>query len=460
MMTAVIDREQALCLFMKLDAPMVAFDAPRKWVQIARAGKYKGHPAGGFKFDSEAFATIVANFDAQKNPVPVKYGHPSGEDTGAPVPAVGWIHQLEARGNGTELWAYVEFTSDAAALIREGKYRYCSVVVDVEAIHRETAEEIGPELLELGLVNNPFIDGMEPIRLSRSAQKGTRKMSIKDVIKEALKALPDDASVEQLMAFIQAKAALEQAVAGPGGAPEDEKKAAAATEGETVVKAAADDPRSSSPESSEADSGQGMAGGADVMSAIADALGIDKAAAESLLQERLGELIAWLKGEATAEASAAPAGEATAEQVGVVANSRIKALSKQLTDKDAELRKLSARVEALEFEKVEARIDRAIEAGQLLDVEREKIVKLARVAPHLLDEFLAKPPAVPTGDKYQPRKATASNITESGEEDEGYRAMRVALSAANLLPKDKEESHKLIVASLSRRNSKRREERV
>lgn len=449
-----IDRDDALRLFMKLDAPLVAYDAPRKWVQIARAGNYKGHPSGAFSFDAGSFERIVANFDAQRNPVPVKYGHPDGESDGRPVPAVGWIHDLEARGDGSQLWAFVEFTADAAQLIREGKYRYCSVVVDVAAIHRETAKEIGPELLELGLVNNPFIDGMEPIRLSRT-KKGIAFMKTwRDLVKEAMKDLPTESSTEQFMAYMSAKAALEKTIEGTGAAEDPAKAAAAPVE---PVALAATTPPGDTPADDASQGGGGAPGG--VLDALAAALGVDVAAVEGLLTERMADLVAWLKGEPMMEVAATP-DAATAADVSVVANSRIGALSKQIADRDDSSKKLMARIEALEFEKVEARIDGAIKSGQLLDVERDRIVALARKAPELLDSFLSKEPAVPTGDAVQSRKATAPAIIESGSEDESFAAMHVALSAAKLLPKDPKEAREFVSKKLLALSKNRREERA
>lgn len=58
--------------------------------------------------------------------IPVDYEHQSEKETSKPlpVPAAGWIKQLEVRSNG--IWARVEWTSKATELIRNREYRYLS----------------------------------------------------------------------------------------------------------------------------------------------------------------------------------------------------------------------------------------------------------------------------------------------------------------------------------------------
>lgn len=144
--------------------PLVADNAPRTWIDLAYEGEWRGHPSGDFAFTREVFANIVSRFNEQKNPIPLTYEHPV-KDAGLPIRAAGWIHQLAIKG--THLWALVEFTPAAAAMVRNGEYRYCSVVVDFESVDRRSGEEVGPELYEVGLTNTPFLDGQRAIELSR-----------------------------------------------------------------------------------------------------------------------------------------------------------------------------------------------------------------------------------------------------------------------------------------------------
>lgn len=143
--------------------PLVADGAPRTWMDLAYVGEWKGHQAGDFKFTNEVFANIVARFEEQKNPIPITYEHPE-KWMGTPVVAAGWIHELAIKDG--HLWGLAEFTPKATDMIKQGEYRFCSVVVDFASIDRKSGDEVGPELYEVGLTNTPFLDGQKPIALS------------------------------------------------------------------------------------------------------------------------------------------------------------------------------------------------------------------------------------------------------------------------------------------------------
>lgn len=143
--------------------PLVSDNSARAWVEFAYAGEWKGYHGGAFTFDKSKFNSMIRNFNAQANPLPLTYEHPE-PGNGQPVPAAGWIHALELRGDS--LWGYCEFTPRAADMIKNGEYRFCSVVVSDESIDRVSGEEAGPTLFEVGLTNSPFLDDQIPIRLS------------------------------------------------------------------------------------------------------------------------------------------------------------------------------------------------------------------------------------------------------------------------------------------------------
>lgn len=149
-----------------LKSTLLGEDAPKCWVHLTVFGEWNGHGAGYFAFDREVLERICDNFERQKNTVTWTYEHPE-KWTGAPVPSAGRTRQLQIRGDGSKdtdgLWALVEWTATAAEMIRAGEYKYCSVVVDLEARDRVTNEPIGCELREVGLTDTPFIDGQQPI---------------------------------------------------------------------------------------------------------------------------------------------------------------------------------------------------------------------------------------------------------------------------------------------------------
>ena len=168
-------------LTLRAKMPLVAPDSARAWIELAYEGEWKGHPAGEFTFDLDVFRRICTRFDAQDNPIPLTYGHPD-HGNGQPIPGAGFILALEIREGS--LWGFAEFTPRAAEMIRQGEMRFCSVVVDLGAIDRESGEEVGPEMYEVGLTNTPFLDGQKPIQLARKRpmKAAPRKLSTNYVV--------------------------------------------------------------------------------------------------------------------------------------------------------------------------------------------------------------------------------------------------------------------------------------
>lgn len=144
--------------------PLIRSDSPTSWTEMAKLGDYRGHWAGDFNFTPETFAAFVRNFEAQENAIPVKYGHPMGEDT----PAAGWIHEMAIGKLGRPDWicGLVEWTDKAAQHIRDGEFRFTSIVFDTVVPNRVTGEDQGPTIFELGLVGSPFMDGQTPLSLA------------------------------------------------------------------------------------------------------------------------------------------------------------------------------------------------------------------------------------------------------------------------------------------------------
>jgi phage I-like protein len=140
----------------------------RSWVQVAKVGTYKGHPAGDFEFDSDVFDQMIANHAANPNGiVPFDYEHGS-EAMGTSVyqdgaPAVGWIIQLENRGD-EGLYAFVGWVDEeCVGYIRKGRYKFVSPAVVFGAVHPETGKDMGPVLVSAAVTNRPFLQGMRPL---------------------------------------------------------------------------------------------------------------------------------------------------------------------------------------------------------------------------------------------------------------------------------------------------------
>ena len=391
--------------------PLVSEDSDRTWVHIATIGEWKGHHAGSFSFDVGTFKSFKRLFEAQTNSIPLTYEHPERGD-GQPVPAAGWIHELEIRG--PDLFALVEFTKTSGDMVRAGEYRFCSGVFDFESTDRKSGEAAGPELLEVGLTNNPFLDGLDAIQLSRvraatnpADARRSLSMSDADLMKAVLKELGPDASLAQMQRLFDAKKVIEQIKNGEDPdapveeAPAEEAAASAAPPAdavelaevveaapvpEEVVEAAEDELLPADPAATAA-----------LVAAVETASGMDLAGALALIQERADEFAAFFTG---AEPDAAADAAGLSDVVSDAAKATVAAANRTVKLKDAEVVKLTSRVAELEHVGQCRLIDDAIKLGHVLPADRDKMVKLAKTAPGLLGDFLgsaADDPAVPTG---------------------------------------------------------------
>lgn len=171
----------------KLFASLVALAASESgnqvWIHCASVGEWSGHPAGAFKFTREVFDRIIANAADRSTAINCDYEHQTFRkgQSGA-VPSSGRIIKLERRGD--ELWALAELTPRAVQLVRDGEYRSCSPVIEFESKDRRSGKDIGPEMLSLALTNDPFQDGLQPIRLTRSADMADEEKKPEDEKKE------------------------------------------------------------------------------------------------------------------------------------------------------------------------------------------------------------------------------------------------------------------------------------
>ncbi len=139
------------------------------WIQLAKVGTFRGHPAGPFELTPAIFTEICANFNATANlRIPIDFEHaseqPSAEGSipqeGAP--AQGWITQLDNRGMDG-LWGLVEWLEPARSYILDRKYRYFSPAIRFGAKDRVSGRPIGARMTSGALTNSPFLDGLAPL---------------------------------------------------------------------------------------------------------------------------------------------------------------------------------------------------------------------------------------------------------------------------------------------------------
>ena len=344
-------------------------DTRTSWIDIAGPGVWSGHPDGPFELTAEAFASCIAAFDAQKNPIVVDYDHASlrvNPDGGAP--ASGWVQALEMRGD--RLWACVEWTARAAGAIRGGEHRFCSGVFDFAAVDRKSGKTIGACVLDsIALTNKPFIDGQQPIALT----------------------------------------------AGRTVCATDEPPPSARPLEKTM-------PEETPPPAQVDDAGKMLA------ARLMEATGMDAAALLAALDAKLEAVVAALKGEAAAAAppapaAAAPAAVAPASDVAAL-TAQVAALSAQLGAKDAELVPLRASAAKLADDALVAEVDAAIAGRRIQPPAREHFVKLAREAPASFRAILATLPAGLTGPGTAPAIAPPSQA-HAGDKDATRRELTV-----------------------------------
>jgi phage I-like protein len=446
-------------IYLRSQLPLIGEKSTKSWVQVAVLGDWKGHPAGPFEFTRKTFSKIIANFEAQKNSVPLTYEHPE-RVSGQPIPAAGWIHELKAENDS--LYAYVEFTPRATQLIKDGEYRFCSVVVVFSDIDRVSGEEVGPSLYEVGLTNTPFIDGMNPIKLSRVTGRrelSTSKQRKLSMDSQAILAeirqilgLPEDSKPEALMKALEGLGLIASAQSGeeeaePEKEPEPIKEEMSATEEAPAeeVKASEPPPAVEAAEDKLAPEAEANAD-AEVLAMLKEKSGMDAIALMAAISDNLEAVISAIGG-AKAEGTPADEGasEAATEAVIGASKARVAAMSKQLENRATEIEKLSKRIGELELAATERKIDDSIKLGHVLDKDRDKLVKLARTAPELLDDFLGSAKESPAVSQEK-----ITRRSPSGADDSDINENTIAIFERQLsnIIKDKRELRKASIAAI------------
>lgn len=152
-------------------AAFAAARAPR-WNQIAKTGKFLGHPAGPFEMTPATFAEIERNYrTVDLGHVALDFEHASeAEATSGTIPvdgapAQGWVLDLDNRGDAG-LWGLIKFLEPALSYVMAGKYRAFSPAIRFGAKHPETGKPIGARLTSVALTNTPFLRGLAPLTAS------------------------------------------------------------------------------------------------------------------------------------------------------------------------------------------------------------------------------------------------------------------------------------------------------
>lgn len=128
-------------------------------IPFFRLGSWKHPKYGEIKADKKFLADLIRNFKdgVLGRPVFVRLGHDrDNKTTFGDVPAEGWVKDIVERDG--ILCAIAEpTTSEAADLVRSGRYRFASAEYDPNFVDKETGKRVGPVLITIALTNEPFL---------------------------------------------------------------------------------------------------------------------------------------------------------------------------------------------------------------------------------------------------------------------------------------------------------------
>jgi hypothetical protein len=161
-----------------------------KWIQLCAAGSYvyRGEPV---TITPATFDQMIANFRAHPSydaGARNLFGKPSAEvaplvlagrfgvvalnfdhpPLGGPRPGSGWILELDRRDG--ELWGLCWFGERAYAGMLSREWSWTSIEWTGATADPKTGKDIGAYLSGVALTNDPFIQGMQPIQMSRCAE--------------------------------------------------------------------------------------------------------------------------------------------------------------------------------------------------------------------------------------------------------------------------------------------------
>lgn len=370
-------------------------------------GTWQGHSNGEFTLNSDHFAAVQDVLANKQTPVSLDYEHASIRPTGLPTPAAGWVLSTEVRPDG--LWALVELTGNAANMVKAGEYRYCSGVFLFDAVDPQTGEPLYCVLDSIALTNRPFVDGQEPIMLTRQVAltAGAPKMELDlKTLQKALDALPGPNTPEKIKMVIDLLAKQDEPAPGaaaatdtPAGAPKAEmSRPVPSTKGRPVARkavlAAPTDTAPTAPLAGE------MPPSAPVAPPVAPAVSMapdvtapppdsDDDSAMDALQEKLMEatgldlvtlvqkltdnwdaVVALLTGDTSMAASAALSRDLT-----------VSALTTSLREMGKELNKLQTAEVARNHATMDVEVDALVTTGRLHPSKKAEMVALARKSP-------------------------------------------------------------------------------
>ncbi|CAD7055417.1 hypothetical protein RHAB21_00713 [Pseudorhizobium halotolerans] len=210
-------------------ADLSVADADGSWIQLIPAGTFSGRDGRGpyHSGDQAGLQQIAALTQRYHGPtdIVIDYEHQSlhADKSGKPAPAAGWIKEVQARADG--LYGRVEWTANAAALIKAKEYRYLSPVY----FHTKDGKILA--LQNAALTNVPNIN-MAEVSAHTIFQQPPQEENMKKVI--AALGLADGAGEDDVLVAINSLLTSSTAIAAAAGLTKDAKSDAIATAVQTA----------------------------------------------------------------------------------------------------------------------------------------------------------------------------------------------------------------------------------
>lgn len=141
-------------------------------IPLALLGRWvKG--AQKFAITRETVKKLAENFRKRATgDVVIDYEHASefpGLAQGQPVPAAGWLKQIEDTPDEKGvLWGLAELTQRAREMIERREYKYISPAINWGERDKVSGEPQGATLTSVALVNRPFLESMPAVQLSEA----------------------------------------------------------------------------------------------------------------------------------------------------------------------------------------------------------------------------------------------------------------------------------------------------
>ncbi len=137
-------------------------------VPVIRTGKFV-QGARRLDLSPDLLKQMVHNFSDRAVEVPLSYEHTIEKPDvaqGQPIPAAGWIKELEAQPDSDGvLWGWAQLTDEARNLVKTDQYKYVSPAFAFHYPNHKTGRDQGGTLLSVALTNRPFLD-MPAVTLS------------------------------------------------------------------------------------------------------------------------------------------------------------------------------------------------------------------------------------------------------------------------------------------------------